>query len=91
MGMSYPDPEDTSLTREQLISVVEQQTNEIALLEGEVAGWRIKLSACEEKNKKFHDTLMKLEQEFVARGELAASPEDVAMYLRIARTALDVE
>jgi hypothetical protein len=48
------------------------------------------LDALVAENQQLHDALEKLEQEFVARGGLAASPEDVAMYLGIARAAWDV-
>lgn len=47
--------DDVTLTREQLISLVQQQADQIAYLEGEVARWKINLSECRDENQRLRN------------------------------------
>jgi hypothetical protein len=40
-----------------LVATVEQQADRIAWLEGDVAGWRIKLTECQTENQQLRDAL----------------------------------
>lgn len=44
-------------TPPQLVAIIAEQADKIAWLEGEVAGWRIKLAAAEEEIRRLRDEL----------------------------------
>ncbi len=67
----------------------EELSNAVCARNDSVAAERLAaLNALLAENQRYEKALANLEREFLARGGLAASPEDVAMYLRIAREAL---